>query len=95
MLTLLSETSSGLAPTLGLELLGTFYDESVPLDERRRLLKQSLLHLQRLSQTAPVVLSASTSTGSQPDEWLPMLQEAAARVWQLEDDSPPIPLQLL
>jgi len=95
VLTLLSETASGVIPTLGLDLLGTFYDESVPVDERRRLLEQSILHLQRLSQTAPVVLSASPSAGSQPDEWLTILQEAAARVWRLEANSAPIPLRLL
>jgi hypothetical protein len=95
VLTLLSETSSGFVPTLGLELLGTFYDESVPLEERRRLLEQSLLHLQRLSQMAPVALSASSSADSQSDEWLPMLQEAAARVWRLEANSAPISLLLL
>jgi hypothetical protein len=44
---------------------------------------------------APVALSASSSADSQSDEWLPMLQEAAARVWRLEANSAPISLLLL
>ena len=94
VLTLLSETSTTGIPTVGLDLLDTFYDENVPQDERRRLLRQSLLHLQRLSQTAPVALTASISTGNPADEWLPVLQEAAVRVWRLETIPAPTPLRL-
>jgi hypothetical protein len=37
MLALLAETPAGGPPTLVLDLLDTFYDESVPLHESRRL----------------------------------------------------------
>ena len=45
-------------PVLVLDLLSTFYDESVPLPEARRLLGFCLKHLRRLSASAPVVVSA-------------------------------------
>jgi len=44
-------------PTVVLDFLSTFYDENVPLAERRRLLQRCALHLRRLSRRAPVVVS--------------------------------------
>lgn len=58
MLALLTETPVGPAPTLVLDLLSTFYDESVPLYESRRLLELALDQLERLGASAPVVVSA-------------------------------------
>lgn len=57
MLALLAETPPGATPVLVLDLLCTFYDESVPLAETRRLLDLALSHLRRLAQHAPVVVS--------------------------------------
>lgn len=58
-LTLL-ETSPALpTPTLVLDLLGTFRDESVALPERRRLLRGAIDHLQRLAEVAPLLVSVS------------------------------------
>ncbi len=37
-------------PLLAIDLLATFYDESVRVDESRRLLAGCVTHLQRLSQ---------------------------------------------
>jgi hypothetical protein len=56
---LLAETPALPVPTLVLDLLSTFHDESVPLRERRRLLESSLLELRRLSSRAPTLVSAA------------------------------------
>lgn len=59
MLTLLGETPPLLQrPTLALDLLATFYDESVRADEALHLLERCLGDLRRLSAQAPVVVSA-------------------------------------
>jgi len=55
--TLLAETPCSPHPTLVLDLLSTFYDESVTLNESQRLVNDCLYHLRRLSEKAPVVVS--------------------------------------
>jgi len=57
-LALLEQETLPNRPVLVLDLLSTFYDESVPLPEARRLLGFCLKHLRRLSASAPVVVSA-------------------------------------
>jgi hypothetical protein len=105
METLLSETPVRPIPTLVLDLLSTFYDESVSADESRRLLQNCLLHLRRLNRLAPVaisarpdapvILSARPETPASRPELLEMLRAAAARVWVLEPHVPPPPTKLL
>src|SRR3972149_5211376 len=43
-------------PLFVLDLLATFYDESVPLRDSERLLGTTLTHLKRLAAVAPVVV---------------------------------------
>jgi hypothetical protein len=58
MLTLLSETPAiPRQPTLALDLLATFYDESVRATDALHLLENCLADLRRLSAHAPVVVS--------------------------------------
>lgn len=64
VLALLEQQPARREPTLALDLLATFADESVPLAERERLLAQALEHLRRLSQLAPVAVSASAVAAS-------------------------------
>ena len=59
MLTLLSETPAiPHQPTLALDLLATFYDESVQAADALHLLENCLADLRRLSAQAPVMVSA-------------------------------------
>jgi hypothetical protein len=58
MVELLIQTQGNPTPTLVLDLLTTFYDESAPDREVNQLLFESILQLRRLSQQAPVVVSA-------------------------------------
>jgi hypothetical protein len=57
--TLLEDTPADPSPTLALDLLATFYDESVPLGERRRLLQKNVAELLRLSRQGRVLASVS------------------------------------
>lgn len=92
--TLLSESASDSAPVLVLNLLDTFYDENVKLDERLRLLEVSLGELRRLCRAASVAVSANPPLPGQPGELLEMLAVAAGQVWSFEEPQPVEPLRL-
>jgi hypothetical protein len=94
VLALLVETPTASVPTLVLDLLSTFHDESVPLPERRRLLDASLQQLRRLSSQAPTLVSAALESKDLSGELLGRLEESADQVWRLEPQLPPQPLRL-
>ena len=77
-------------PTLVFDMLSTFYDENIRIDERLRLLGQSLAALRRLSRQAPVAVSACP-VGAKPDELLKRLARAADQRWQIP--APVLPAQ--
>jgi hypothetical protein len=85
VLSLLAQTPSGIHATICLEFLSTFYDENVSGPERWQLFDQSLAHLQRISERAPVAVSTALPSPGQPDEWFSALAERATQVWRLED----------
>ena len=78
-------------PTLVLDLLATFGDESVSERQRRRLLDQALGQLQRLSRPAPVIVSAPPLDPG--NEWIQRLASTADQVWHY--DTPPQPRSCL
>jgi len=45
------------SPFVVLDLLNTFYDESVQIEERKRLLRSCIAHLERLDRCAGGVVS--------------------------------------
>lgn len=67
MMTLLQETPISPTPTLVLDLLATFGDESIDLRESVRLLRLAVVQLQRLCRLAPVVVSIRPFPSHQPD----------------------------
>ncbi|MAU00643.1 MAG: hypothetical protein CL608_26155 [Anaerolineaceae bacterium] len=67
MVTLLQETPISPTPTLVLDLLATFSDESIDLRESVRLLRLAIAHLQRLCRLAPVVVSIRPFPSHQSD----------------------------
>lgn len=87
---LLAEMPADARPLLAIDLLATFYDESVRVGESRRLLNGCITHLQRLSQAAPLVVSVRPPAAPFPERrvLLEILQEAAAGAWQME----PLPI---
>jgi len=84
VLTLLDETPGDPAPTLVIDLLDTFYDESVPQGERGRLLQGCLINLRRLSHFAPVLVSVCPlppGLAEDPTGFFEQVLAAADRVW--------------
>jgi hypothetical protein len=94
--TLLENTPAGPYPTLVLDLLATFYDESVPLGERRRLLHKNVGELRRLSQQGRVLASAypPPPEARQSAVLYETLVDAADRIWRLELPQPAPVLRL-
>lgn len=95
VLALLQDIPVGTAPVLALDLLSTFYDESVHLGERQRLLRLCAQALQRLSRQAPVGVFTYLRP-AQPDSpaLLQILEETASQVWRLVSDEPVPPARL-
>ncbi len=90
MTALLEEASALPLPTLVIDLLNTFYDESAPLEERRRLARRCAQRLRHLAHCATVVVSlrppqppAQDATGLQQ-----IIEAAATKVWR--QATPPI-----
>ena len=82
---LLEQTSAGKDPVLVLDLLATFYDENVRSQMRKFLLERSLQHLQRLSRTAGVAVTACTPPND-PDSTalFQRLRNSASQVLEYE-----------
>ena len=82
-------------PLFVLDLLATFYDESVPLRDSERLLETSITHLKRLATAGPVIVGARQPQSLVKERWtlLDRLETAADAAWMLR--SPPVeePLQ--
>jgi hypothetical protein len=82
-------------PVFVLDLLATFYDESVPLRDGERLLGETLAHLKRLAAVGPVIVGAREPQALVKDRWtlLDRLQAAADAAWMLRAPLPPDELQ--
>jgi hypothetical protein len=82
-------------PLLILDMLATFGDESVALNERRRLLRLSLQFLGQIAVHRPVAIWARKRVVAPIEtlEFLARLERAAGRVWQLEPPPSATPLQ--
>ncbi len=87
---LLESTPQDSTPTLVLDLLSTFYDESVSLGERRRLLDRNVTALRRLSREGSVLVSIHPG-GAQAQACsglVEAVEEAAGQVWRIEPQAP-------
>lgn len=86
MLALLAQTPMQPIPTLLVDMLATFYDENVTLEESQRLLEACLPHLQRLSTVAPLVVSLKPphSLASERNVLVDTLCRSADQCWSLE-----------
>lgn len=96
MTAMLEQTPPDPLPTLIIDLLDTFYDESAPLPERRRLAQRCSQRLKILGKHAPVVVSLRPPPPDQPDPTglQTVIQKAADLLWQQEVPRPPTPLTL-
>jgi hypothetical protein len=90
MTALIEETPPQGVPTLVIDLLDTFYDESAPLPERHRLAQRCAARLRRLGQQAPVVASLRPPPPphNDPSGLLDIIREAADLAWFQETPAP-------
>jgi hypothetical protein len=86
VVTLLKQTPDSADPKLVMDLLGTFSDESVSLEESRRLLWVVIGELRRLRRTAAVAVSISRPPQAERAGLVNLLVEASDRV-QREDQT--------
>lgn len=93
MVAMLEETPDMATPHLVLDLLATFYDESVSLDESHRLLRIVIQELNRLRRLAPVAVSVRPPKTEQLDRegLLAPLKEIADTVGLQAPQLPPPP----
>jgi hypothetical protein len=89
MATMLCEAAACAYPIVILELLATFYDESVSIIERTRLLNQSLLEIEQMSRSSPVLITASDTTLPENEAWLNLLEKSAGQIWRFEKQKIP------
>jgi hypothetical protein len=97
VLSLLESTKAIPVPFIVLDLLSTFYDESVQAGERKRLLQACTLHLERLAGTAGGVVSVHPpKVPSQAAvELLESLQASAEDTYFIQPPAPvPEPMRL-
>lgn len=81
MVELLAQTQTAQGPILILDLLKTFYDESIHDREIHQLLFEAILALRRFSQKVPVVVSAHP--GRKRSWMLKVLKNAVHQVERL------------
>jgi hypothetical protein len=89
VVTLFAQTPTGDTPHLVLDMLATFYDESVSLVESERLLGIVIGHLGRLSHFAPVLVSIRTPLMPERSGLVRLLCRAADQVYS--ETAPAVP----
>jgi hypothetical protein len=82
---LIENAPASTEPLFVLDLLTTFYDESVPLRDVERLLINSIAHLKRLAAVGPVIVGAREPRLLVKERWtlLDRLQVASDVAWLL------------
>lgn len=95
VVTLFEETAVAPFPHLALDLLATFYDENISLAESCRLLQLVAVHLQRLRQHAPVIISLHPPHQPERALLVQLLMDIADHVSITEPPIELTPLRLL
>jgi hypothetical protein len=95
MADLIENTPISPEPLFILDLLSTFYDESVPLRDTKRLLSITIAHLKRLSSVGPVIVGAREPRALVKERWtlLDQLQLASDNAWLLRAPESTEPVQ--
>ena len=83
VLALLESTPASSNPFVALDLLRTFYDESVPAGERKRLLRECIRQLQRLAGASGGLVSVHPPAVASPAalDLLRLLEQAATETF--------------
>ena len=87
MAALLEDTPPSNLPSLVIDLLDTFYDESAPLAERRSLIERCMQLLHGLSSLAPTIASVRPPEPSRADPTglLEIVENAGDLLWLPEE----------
>jgi hypothetical protein len=86
MAAILNDACCNDSPILILDLLSAFYDENVPIQESRRLLKTVITNISRLSVAAAVIASSRPPQLTlDRAELLEDLRQIAAVVWETQE----------
>jgi hypothetical protein len=80
VVTLFEQTPATPCPQLALDMLATFGDESVSVEESERLLQIVIAHLRRLCSQGPVVVSIRPPPQPERSGLVHILREAADQV---------------
>ena len=90
MVALLIDLPADGTPLVVFDVLSTFFDESVPFSQRRRLLDSSLSDLQRISARSPVALWVHLRhvPSGEDKQLLPLVLNIAQDIWQLKNLRP-------
>jgi hypothetical protein len=90
VLSLLESTPATSVPFVVLDMLSTFYDESVKFGERKLLLRSCISQLERLEQAAGGVVSVHPPSVQSRSaiELLEMLQNYAVDTYYIQPNSP-------
>jgi hypothetical protein len=80
VVTLFEQTPALPCPQLALDMLATFSDESVSVEESERLLRIVIVHLRRLCSQGPVVVSIRPPPQPERGSLVHLLREAADHV---------------
>ena len=95
---LIENATASAQPLFVLDLLTTFYDESVPLRDSERLLSTAIAHLKRLAAVGPVIVGAREPRVLVKERWtlLDRIQIASDVAWLLRtpEGRPPVQPQL-
>jgi len=94
MVTLLAETEPS-TPLVVLDMLSTFYDESVSDAESVRLVQAATGHLQRLGRQVPVLVTLRPLAEGMRPGLVEMVQAAADDVYLYRTPGGPVQLPLL
>jgi len=87
----LDASAPGLSVLFVLDMLTTFYDESVSLSDTERLLTNTISHLKRLASAGPVIVGAREPRVLVKERWtlLDRLQISADVAWLLRSPEDP------
>ena len=85
MTALLERAQTETAPLFVLDFLFSYYDEDIRLEESQRLLRKAVRSFERLSQQAPLVISARSAMYSPERQiLLEELKDNATMIWEAE-----------
>jgi len=94
VLALFQQLPASPVPHVIFDLPATFYDESVPLGESRRLLQIVLGHVDRLRRDAPIIIGVRPTRSGRRAELLQTIVDRTDHLFVWETPTAPAPVKL-